>query len=153
MHHSATYPYPDLKNDRHFYFELELQNLNGCFNSSLFQGIMENRSRNVVLTLFGSTAVRLWASVGRSLRILGQAVLSRPIKHVCPVLRESTYPFILKAAHVVWGVGWVRVQEKQKIQSDIRRDWSESKSNVNGIKWCGRAIQSVSSWSSSPTML
>ena len=62
---------------------------------------MGNTSRNVVFTLFGSTAVRLGAGVGRSLWILGQAVLPRPIKHVGPVLRESTDPFILKAAHVV----------------------------------------------------
>ena len=56
------------------------------------------------LTLLGSTAVRLGASVGRSLGILCQVILSRPVKDVAPVLRETTDSLIFESTHMVWNV-------------------------------------------------
>lgn len=56
------------------------------------------------LTLLGSTAVSLGAGIGRSLGILRQVILSRPVKDITPVLRETTDPLILKTTHVVCNV-------------------------------------------------
>lgn len=72
------------------------------------------------LTLLGSTAVSLRASIGRSLGILRQMILSRPIKDVTPVLRETTDTLILKTTHMVW---YVRVWEGKKQEKNTLDLW------------------------------
>jgi len=56
------------------------------------------------LTFLGATAVRLGAGVRRPLGVLRQVILSRPIKDVAAVLRETANPVILKTTHMVWDV-------------------------------------------------
>lgn len=56
------------------------------------------------ITFLGSTAVSFGAGICRSLGILRQVILSRPVKDITPALRETTDPVILKTAHMVWDV-------------------------------------------------
>lgn len=74
------------------------------------------------LTFLGATAVRLGAGVRRPLGVLRQVILSRPIKDVAAVLRETANPVILKTTHMVWDVCVCgEKQERTREMSDSRR--------------------------------
>lgn len=83
---------------------LKKQKTDKDYAQYLFVSFFFNAAQNLrpVLTLLCPAAVGLRAGVGRSFGILGQVVLPRPVEDVAPVLRESAYPLVLEAAHVIW---------------------------------------------------
>lgn len=54
-----------------------------------------------VLTFLGSAPVSLWTGIGGSFGILGQVILSSPIKDISPVLSKTADPLILKTTNFI----------------------------------------------------
>ena len=62
---------------------------------------IEKRQLSRERTFFGPAAVHIRASVGGALGILGQVVLSSPVKIITSVLGEATELFVLKSTHKI----------------------------------------------------